>query len=125
MRKMTATAGLALLAALALTALPMTASAELEVTRSSAPALKPGTKLPDGARISVPAGAEVTIVQTPPGSTHVIRGQFDGTLAEYASTRTGSQARPSAPATGATRGVTQPKANVPGGVERSDGSKQN
>jgi hypothetical protein len=59
------------------------ASASLEVTRSTAPRIKVGTRLNDNAIFDVPEGREIELLKTPQNSTHSISGPYRGTLSGY------------------------------------------
>jgi len=59
------------------------ANASLEVTRSTAPGIKVGTKLNDNAVLDVPDGREIEVLKTPQNSTHQIAGPYKGTLSGY------------------------------------------
>jgi hypothetical protein len=59
------------------------ALAEIEVTESTAPAIKTGTTLPDDAQFNVPDGATVSLMKKPGNTPFVIKGPYQGTLAGY------------------------------------------
>ncbi len=77
---------IAMLAGLMLAAAPLwavAARAEVEVKRSSAPAVKVGARYGETAPLSVPGGSEVEFFKLPAGPTYTIKGPYEGTLADY------------------------------------------
>lgn len=62
------------------------ALAEYEVMRSTAPGYTAGQKIPAGAKINVPDGKSVRLLDKTGGGTHDIAGPYDGTVADYAAT---------------------------------------
>jgi hypothetical protein len=56
---------------------------QLEVKRSSVPAMKVGEKVAEASRFSVPSGTEVEFFKLPAGPTYTVKGPYEGTLAEY------------------------------------------
>lgn len=91
------------------------AHASLEVTRSTAPGVKVGTKFNDSAVFNVPAGREIELLKTPQNSTHEIVGPYKGTLAGYRppcpwwKAVMGSCKEPGETREGATRGLRAPQ----------------
>jgi hypothetical protein len=63
--------------------LAVPASAEIEVTESTVPAIKAGATLPDDTQFNVPDGATVSVMKKPENAQFVIKGPFQGTLAAY------------------------------------------
>jgi len=59
------------------------AQAELDVMSSTAPALKPGTKLSDDAEFHLGAGEVVRVQNVHSGKTYEIQGPFVGSLDQY------------------------------------------
>lgn len=57
--------------------------ADYEVMSATAPGFTAGQKLPDGAKLSVPAGKSLKLLGIPGGGTHVIDGPYEGTVADY------------------------------------------
>jgi hypothetical protein len=68
---------------LAAIVLSVPAHAELEVMSSTAPALKPGTKLSDDAEFHLGAGEVVRVQNVRLGKTFEIQGPFIGSLDQY------------------------------------------
>jgi hypothetical protein len=91
------------------------ANAGLEVTRSTAPRIKVGTKLNDGAVFDVPEGQEIELLKTPQNSTHQIAGPYKGTLSGYTppcpwwKAVVGSCKEPTDTREGGTRGIRAPQ----------------
>ena len=82
--------GLALVYALALAAVLVTATAglsparaDLHVIESTAAAIKVGSQLADSDSITIPAGTQIRVV-LPSGKTQTVKGPFTGTVAELA-----------------------------------------
>jgi hypothetical protein len=108
----------AMVAGLILAAAPFwagTARAEVEVKRSSVPAMKVGARVSETAPLSVPGGAEVEFFKLPAGPTYTVKGPYDGTLADYTNpcpwwkAAVGS-CKPTETEAGGTRGVEVPGA---------------
>jgi hypothetical protein len=91
------------------------AHASLEVTHSTAPRVKVGTKLNDNAVFDVPAGRKIELLKTPQNTTHEIVGPYNGTLAGYKTpcpwwkAVVGSCREPGDTREGATRGLRVPQ----------------
>ena len=64
-------------------ALGLPARADVEVMSSTVPEIAKGTVLEDDAVFKIPEGAEVLLVRTPQGTTHMLSGPFEGTLEDY------------------------------------------
>jgi hypothetical protein len=90
------------------------ANASLEVTRSTAPRVKVGTKFNDNAVFDVPAGRKIEVLKTPQNTTHELAGPYSGTLAGYKTpcpwwkAVVGSCKEPGDTREGATRGLRAP-----------------
>jgi hypothetical protein len=72
-----------LLLGLVAAALPMPASAEMEVIASTAANLNVGSKLPDDAKFNIEEGEVVRVMNN--GKTYEITGPYNGTLDQYRS----------------------------------------
>ena len=89
--------------------------AELEVKRSTVPAMQVGAKIAETAQLSVPSGSEVEFFKLPAGPSYTVKGPYTGTLAEYTNpcpwwkAAVGS-CKPQELDTGGTRGVEVPGA---------------
>jgi hypothetical protein len=66
-------------AATALMALAAPAVAEISILESTAPGLKSGARLPDGASVDIPAGKSLRVL-LPSGQTKSINGPFHGRI---------------------------------------------
>jgi len=112
------------LGALALSAvfLSCPARADLEVTSSSVPGLKVGTKLPDDATLDVGKGQVLRVVKS--GKTYEISGPYHGSLDDYTKrcpwwqsvlgTCSKQPAEDVGATPGATRGLVPPTGTSPG-----------
>lgn len=59
-------------------------AAELEVMHSTVAGVEVGAKFSDATLLKVPEAGEVRLMKRPGNTTHLIKGPFEGTLADYA-----------------------------------------
>ncbi len=72
--------------AVALTVSAGAALADYEVMESSVATLPEGTTLTDNATLNLPAEGRIKLLKTPEGSTHELKGPYEGTVADYEGT---------------------------------------